>query len=121
MNLNDYQQAAIGTAIYPGRGNALGMSYVGLKLNGEAGEVAENIGKAIRDDRYGQADERGNQIGLTPERREKILKELGDTLWYVAAAAAEAGYTLESVAQENIDKLLSRKARGVLGGSGDDR
>jgi NTP pyrophosphatase (non-canonical NTP hydrolase) len=125
MTLNDYQHAAVGTAIYPGRHSALGLCYTGLKLNGEAGEVAENIGKAIRDDAFGQPKEIGGggtvQTPLTPERREKLLKELGDTLWYIAAAADELGFTLESIAQENIDKLRDRKERGVLGGSGDDR
>jgi NTP pyrophosphatase (non-canonical NTP hydrolase) len=125
MTLNEYQHAAVGTAIYPGRHSALGLSYTALKLNGEAGEVAENVGKAIRDDAFGQQIEVGGggtvQTPLTAERREKLLKELGDTLWYIAACADEIGYTLESVAQENIEKLADRARRGVLGGSGDDR
>lgn len=124
MKLNDYQQAAVGTAVYPGRGSALGISYVGLKLNGEAGEFAEHLGKAIRDDAYGQQVAQADGLGqtpLTPERHALLKKELGDVLWYIAAGAEELGVTLEEIAAENLAKLASRKARGVLGGSGDNR
>lgn len=86
--------------------------YVVSKLNGEAGELSEHLGKAIRDD-YG---------AITPERYEAMLKELGDIQYYVARVAKElGGYTLGEVAEDNIDKLRSRKERGVLRGSGDNR
>lgn len=109
--LNEYQAAATSTAVYPGRGSVLGLIYVSLKLNGEAGEVAENVGKSMRDD----------NSEITPERRRKLLLELGDTLWYLAAAASELGFSLEDVAKANVEKLLSRQERGTLQGSGDDR
>lgn len=124
LSLNAYQEAAIGTAVYPGRGAALGISYVGLKLNGEAGEFAEHLGKSIRDDAFGQPVAQADgmvETPLTPERRALLKKELGDVLWYVAAGADELGVTLEEIAQQNLDKLADRKARGVLGGSGDNR
>jgi NTP pyrophosphatase (non-canonical NTP hydrolase) len=50
-----------------------------------------------------------------------LIKELGDVLWYVAASAAEIGSSLEEIALANANKLLSRNARGKIGGSGDDR
>lgn len=126
LSLNEYQVGAVGTAIYPGRGEALGIQYVALKMNGEAGEFAEHLGKAIRDDRYGQPTAFVGSCGdehvkLTPERRELLKKELGDVLWYVAAGAAELGVSLEEIAQANLHKLASRAARGTLGGSGDNR
>jgi NTP pyrophosphatase (non-canonical NTP hydrolase) len=58
---------------------------------------------------------------LTPERRELLIKEVGDVLWYLAAAARELGISLGEIAQGNIDKLAARKAAGKLGGSGDNR
>lgn len=111
MDLDAYQNLAIGTAIYPGRRSFAGLTYVALKMNGEAGEIAEKVGKTIRDD---------NSV-LLPEKREQLIKELGDVLWYVAAAADELSIDLSFVAKVNLAKLADRKARGALGGSGDNR
>lgn len=123
MTLDDYQDAAASTAVYPGAGTIFGLSYVALKLNGEAGEVAENVGKALRDDRYGQPDPTSTtgEVGLTDSRRQKLLLELSDVLWYVAMTAKELGYSLGFVAQTNLSKLSSRQQRGTLQGSGDFR
>jgi NTP pyrophosphatase (non-canonical NTP hydrolase) len=109
MELSDYQERSRATAVYPGAGANL--LYPTLGLCGEAGEVAEKIKKMVRDD-----------AGvLSPERREALAKELGDVLWYVAQLATEAGLDLDAVAAGNLDKLLSRRERDVLRGSGDDR
>ena len=50
MDFNQYQRHTETTAIYPREGNQ-GIIYCGLKLAGEAGEVAEKIGKVLRADR----------------------------------------------------------------------
>jgi NTP pyrophosphatase (non-canonical NTP hydrolase) len=89
----------------------LELAYCTLKLNGEAGELAEQVGKALRDD---------NGV-ITAERRSAILKELGDVQWYVAAIATGMGVTLSDIMQTNLDKLASRKERNVIHGSGDER
>jgi NTP pyrophosphatase (non-canonical NTP hydrolase) len=109
MALNDYQKAAQKTAVYPGKGKDL--SYPALGLNGEAGDVADKLKKVIRDN-HGEFD---------CERREAIAYELGDVLWYVSELAFELGYTLESIAVMNIEKLASRARRGLIGGEGDNR
>ena len=109
MELSEYQRRSRATAVYPEAGSNL--TYPALGLCGEAGEVAEKIKKAIRDD--------GGE--LTPERRAALAAELGDVLWYVAQLASEAGLELDSLARENLEKLLSRRDRGVLQGSGDSR
>lgn len=109
MELNEYADKAMSTAIYPSMGDNL--VYPALKLNGEAGEVAEKVGKMLRDD----------DGDMTPERRESLAKELGDVMWYVAALCHELGVTMEYVAQINIEKLLGRKERRSLKGDGDDR
>lgn len=125
MNFAEYEEKAVSTAIYPGQGGPLGLMYVALKMNGEAGEFAEHVGKAIRDDGLvtdpGQLGKviRGN--GLTEERQQSMVKEVGDVLWYLAAAARELGTSLSDIAEANIAKLAKRKAEGKLGGSGDDR
>lgn len=80
-------------------------------LVGESGEVAEKFKKIIRD----------KQGALSGEDKAEILKELGDILWYVNSVASLLGSSLEEVAKKNLDKVLSRKARGVTKGSGDNR
>jgi len=126
LSLDSYQTSTADTAIYPGKGTPLGLIYCALKLSGEAGEVSEKVGKAIRDDGFTTVDAAIAGDGyhyktLTPERREALKGELGDVLWYVASAARELGFDLGQVAQANLDKLASRKARGTLQGSGDNR
>lgn len=110
MDLNQYQERARRTAIYPQPLMGLPV-YPALKLAGEAGEVAEKIGKIIRDE--------GGVIG--PHRSVELAKELGDVLWYVANLAADLGFDLEQIGQMNLDKLESRALRGVITGSGDNR
>lgn len=93
MNFNEYQQAQLRTA-----NNALNfesrISVAGLGLTGEAGEVADLIKKKL-----GHGHELDSQ---------RVKKELGDVLWYVSEAAFLAGWTLEEIAQANIDKLKKR-------------
>jgi len=109
MLLSDYQSRSRVTAVYPDHGDNL--LYPTLGLCGEAGEVAEKVKKMIRDD---------GGI-LTDERRAALSKELGDVLWYVAQVATEADLDLAAIAEANLQKLLSRRERDVLQGSGDDR
>ncbi len=109
MEFNEYQKLARGTAIYAGAGK--NFVYPALGLCGESGEVAEKIKKIVRD----------NDNVVDDKRREELKKELGDVLWYIANLAVELDLSLEDVAQENIAKLQSRKERGVLHGSGDNR
>ncbi|MCC0000859.1 MAG: nucleoside triphosphate pyrophosphohydrolase family protein [Methylobacteriaceae bacterium] len=85
--------------------------YPALKLNGEAGEVAEKVGKAFRD----------NDGIFDMQRRQDIAKEIGDVLWYCAAVARDLGLSLGDCAIGNFTKLIDRADRDVLGGSGDNR
>jgi len=108
MNFYTYQGEARKTAIYP---DDMAVVYPTLGVVGEAGEIADLVKKAIRDD--GGA--------FTPDRDARIRKEIGDVLWYLANLATDKGWSLDQIAEENLAKLASRQARGVLGGSGDDR
>lgn len=127
-SLDNYQRLATRSAIYPGQGTALGLAYVALKGAGEAGEFAEHVGKAFRDDNYGQGlqvhlDQSVSReiIPLTAARRELLIKEVGDQLWYLAAKCNELEISFSHVAAENLEKLADRSARGTLQGSGDER
>ena len=108
MNFEDYQTQASKTAVYD---DADAILYPALGLISEAGEVAGKVKKVLRDKK-----------GIfNPEDREDIAKEVGDTLWYIASLCTDLGIGMETVAQQNLDKLNSRMARGVIGGSGDNR
>jgi NTP pyrophosphatase (non-canonical NTP hydrolase) len=109
MRFSEYQERSRATAVYPDAGSNI--VYPALGLCGEAGETAEKVKKAIRDD--------GGT--LTEERRAAIAAELGDVLWYAAQLATEAGLDLEEIAEANLEKLASRQQRAVLHGSGDNR
>ena len=80
-------------------------------LVGEAGEVAEKFKKLLRDKDGVASDE---------DRRE-LMKELGDVLWYINSVGIYLGFTLDEIAQYNLDKVLSRKERNMTRGSGDNR
>jgi len=106
MNINTYQQEAAKTAIYKDK-----LIYPTLGLAGEAGEVANKVKKILRD----------NSGELEEDVRQNLISELGDVLWYVAALATDLKTELSEVANKNMEKLNSRKNRGAIGGSGDNR
>ncbi len=111
FSFTEYQVITHETAIYPGQDTITGLIYASLGAVNEAGEVAGKVKKVMRDD----------GMIVTAEKREAILSEVGDTLWYLARVCDELGSSLEEAASNNVSKLLDRQARGVLGGSGDKR
>lgn len=113
MTLNEYQEKANGTADY----GLDGQEYTVLGLVNEAGEVAGVVKKYIRGD-YDNPDDEGQAYKTM---REKLAKELGDVFWYLATCASEFGYTLEEIAQMNLDKLADRQERNMIKGDGDER
>jgi NTP pyrophosphatase (non-canonical NTP hydrolase) len=58
---------------------------------------------------------------LTAERREKIIKELGDVLWYAAQLCTELDIAMSEVAGQNLRKLAERKSANKLHGEGSAR
>ena len=109
MELNDYQRESRKTALYPEVGR--NPIYPTLGLVGEAGEVADKVKKILRD-KKGVFDK---------DSKDQIKFELGDVLWYISQLSSELGYELEEVANANLLKLKSRKSRGKIQGSGDNR
>ena len=109
MNFDEYQNLASSTAIYPKKYETI---YPALGLCGEAGEVAEKVKKSIRD---------GLDFYEKKRFKESLTKELGDVLWYISALANDLEISLNDIAEQNIEKLASRKKRNMIGGSGDDR
>lgn len=113
MNLLRAMTTTTTTAQYPyaGSGNVQALMYVGLGLNGEAGEVAEQIKKVARDD--------GGLI--TDQRRLRLFHELGDVMWYWLRACDELGFDPNEVIAANQTKLKRRKEEGTIKGDGEDR
>lgn len=112
MTMFEYQSGAVKTAIYPGvgTGNLEALAYLFSLLAAEAGEANGKFGKLLRD---GESE--------PGQARQAVAYELGDVLWSVAQIANELDYSLSDIAKMNLDKLADRQARGVLGGSGDNR
>lgn len=97
MTLNDYQFLAQRTSnktLSPDDHLMNGM----LGLAGETGECCDLVKKCFYQD--------GRDI------RQKLKDELGDCLWYIAEAASAMGWTLEEIAQNNVDKLRRRYPEG---------
>lgn len=114
MTLNEYQNAAEKTAIYPkaGTGSVDAINYCIMLLCAEAGSAANKFAKILRGD-IADSDMR--------MMFDKIIHELGGALWALSLAAKEMDYTLHEVGCRNIAELADRQARGVIKGTGDNR
>ena len=99
MTFDEFQQSVFRTA------NAEApVSYFGLGLAGETGELVELVKKS---------EFHGRDIPI-----EKFVEEAGDVLFYLAALVGKKGLTLEDVAQANVEKLLKRYPNGFVPGGG---
>lgn len=106
MKLDEYQNRAAELAMEHIRNDQI---YMVLGLAGETGEVVEKVKKFRRD--------AGDEVSL----RQGLLLELGDVLWYLSGLARIHDISLDEVAAANLNKLQSRRWRGTLSGSGDNR
>lgn len=97
MKLNDYQKHAQRTH-NEDLPQAQAFANYALGLSGESGEVADHIKKGIF---------HGHEMN-----RHELAKELGDCLWYIANLSKLAGFTLEDVAEMNVNKLKARYPDG---------
>lgn len=82
-----------------------------LGVSGEASEIAEKWKKIV-------AYEDGV---ISEEAKQELAKEIGDVLWYAAALSESLGLSMQEIAESNIEKVLSRKKRGIIRGRGDNR
>lgn len=105
ITATEYQKKAKETAIFPAD---KALEYLSLGLVGEAGEVANKVKKLIRDKKV-------------LHDTTVISSEIGDVLWYCAMLADYLDVNLGKIMDDNLDKLKSRKQRGTLGGTGDNR
>ena len=95
--LNDYQRFA-GVTANMELDEKMNLAVLALGLPGEAGEVADHVKKHLG---------HGHELD-----KNKMLKEIGDVMWYVAVLSNALGFSLQEVAQANIDKLRARYPGG---------
>lgn len=104
-------------------------SYMMLNLVGEVGEFASKVAKMVRKGQVeiDTVDERTSDLFpmmSLPQwvyHQEELKKEAGDILWQLSGLCHVMGWDLEDVARQNLQKLASRKERGVIDGDGDNR
>jgi len=97
VTLDEYQHQALRTAAHV-RPDRDGWAMASMGLAGEAGEVVDELKKHLF---HGHA-----------YRRDALIRELGDVLWYAAVLAHLAGASLDEVATANVLKLRERYPAG---------
>lgn len=99
MNFTQYQNLSQTTAGHLNGGDGkLNLIISAAGISGEAGEVLEIVKKYVG---------HGHLLDI-----DKITKELGDVLWYVADVSAQLGIDLNDIAELNIKKLKARYPDG---------
>lgn len=85
----------------------------------EVGKIAEQVKKFMRDDWV------PGQKNTFPEKRKEIVEKSWTSIVEMLSSLAKDKDTfnssIEEIANENIEKLASRKQRNVIHGSGDNR
>lgn len=110
MTFDDYQKKALKTAIF-NKDPLMDKTIWAMGISGEAGEVLEKWKKIV-----------AYKDGVvSKDDKEEIKKELGDVVWYIAMMAHSLDLSFDEIIELNIEKLASRKLRGVQKGSGDNR
>lgn len=74
-----------------------------LGLSGEGGEISDHVKKILY-----------HEQPLDAVRRAKMIKEIGDALWYVNLACKALDVPLALVANTNIEKLANRHPEGYF-------
>lgn len=115
MTIDEYQKLAARTLLNaPPRkysDKEIMLIWNALGAAGEAGELADDIKKSIFH------DTELNGVLNTP----RLMKEMGDTIWYIAGICTHLGVSLEDVMKYNIDKLKKRYPEGFVVGGGKER
>lgn len=115
MELKEYQEKAMTTCM----ASSNNFSYMFLNLVGEVGELASKVAKHIRKEKaYITENDLFTEL-CTLDDEEDLKKEAGDILWQLSGLCTVMGWSLEDVAQQNLDKLAARKAIGTIDGNGD--
>lgn len=119
MELKEYQEKAMTTCM----SSSNNFGYMFLNLVGEVGEFASKVAKHIRKGKLSINDNvlcgKWGVSNNSESHIEELKKEAGDILWQLSGLCTVMGWSLEDVAQTNLDKLAARKAIGTIDGNGD--
>ena len=118
MTLNEYQNKAMSTCMV----SCDNFSYMFLNLVGEVGELASKVAKDIRKGNAyigGGSNLYYSDFPELSQHEVELMKEAGDILWQLSGLCKVMGWSLEDVAQANLDKLQARKQAGTIDGNGD--
>ena len=143
MNFDSFSQYQDFTATTDKAGTNLNAA---LGMAGEIGEIFGKLARLTFTDQVPQIDDAIGEMmvtGLTCERLKKatrvdsleaisfdrlsdrdkvaLANEVADVVWYLARFCGRLGEDFGQVMQRNVEKLSSRKTRGVLHGKGDNR
>ncbi len=97
MTINEYQKLAMRT-LNPALSEKEVLLNGVMGLCGESGEAIDLVKKWMM---------QGHELD-----KAHLAKELGDVAWYLAETATAIGYDLETILQNNIDKLKVRYPEG---------
>lgn len=120
LTLNEYQYKAMSTCM----DTCDNLAYMLSGLTAEVGEINDKVAKAVR---KGKISLHRNNLSFwidgesAEEFQLELAKEIGDALWFLAGLSKVIGYKLGEIGDINIEKLQSRKKRGVIDGNGDNR
>lgn len=96
MNFNEYQVLAHNTSANKKQMDCVVNGVMGM--NGEAGECIDTVKK--------------HMFQGHPLDEAKLVKEMGDVLWYIAETCTGLGIGMQEVAERNIAKLKNRYPQG---------
>ena len=97
MEANKYQELAMVTLNSELSKKEMLINGV-MGMNGESGEVIDLVKKHLF---------HGHDLD-----KEKLVKELGDVLWYIAEVCTSLDVSLAEVMEKNIEKLSKRYQNG---------
>lgn len=96
MTLNEYQDKASQTAIYP---KEMGVVYTLLGLGGEVGELEEKTLELSFSE--------NNYNSLSEDIINDLIHETGDIMWYISNLSRELNLKLSDIYTEEIHKNIS--------------
>ena len=148
MELNEYQKQAMSTCMESSNNVAYMFLNLAGELGELAEKMAESVSDSrwknvlqMLEDMLGELGAIAKEIRKEPDSllatetrlafyrlrylrhgfKDELQKEIGDIMWQLNGLMTVLDMSAEDVARQNLEKLASRKERGVIDGEGDNR